>query len=66
MLKTCQIAVSKPNRNRSPIETACGASEVPESSFEAQQREQFRSPTERVLRPLRILRGAENLPDSSF
>ena len=30
----CQIAVSK-----SPIETACGASEVPDSSFEAQQKQ---------------------------
>ena len=32
MLKTCQIAVSKPNRNS-------GASEVPDSSFEAQQKQ---------------------------
>ena len=88
MLKTCQIAVSKPNRN---------------SLWRfGSAREQFRSPTERLLRPLRIavskpnrnslwrfgsakasserqskaagkvlrvlrvLRGAENVPDSSF
>ena len=52
MLKTCQIAVSKPNRN---------------SLWRfGSAREQFRSPTERLLRPLRILRGAENLPDSSI
>ena len=63
MLKTCQIAVSKPN-----IETACGASEVQDSSFEAQQK-QFVGPREgpwqsserpskaagRVLRPLTVL-----------
>ena len=34
MLKTCQIAVSKPNKK-----TACRASEVPDSSFEAQQKQ---------------------------
>ena len=40
MLKTCQIAVSKPNRN---------------SLWRfGSAREQFRSPTERFLRPLRI------------
>ena len=39
MLKTCQIAVSKPNKNR-----LCG-------SFEGFER---------------VLRGAENVPDSSF
>ena len=35
---------------QSPIETGCGASEVPDSSFEGQQKQ----------------RGAENVPDGSF
>ena len=74
MLKTCQIAVSKPNRN-----CLCGASEVPDSSFEAQQK-QLVGPLEdpwqsserpskaaaKVLRVLMVLRGVENMPDSSF
>ena len=64
---------------RSPIETACGTSEVPDSSFEAQQKQPV-GPREdpwqsserpskaaaRVLRVLNVLRGAENVPDSSF
>ena len=67
MLKTCQIAVSKPN-----IETACGASEVSDSSFEAQQK-QLVGPREdpwqsserpskaagRVLRLLRVLKRCQ-------
>ena len=73
MLKTCQIAVSKPNRNSL---WRCGSA-----------REQFRSPAMekdkasskrppkasgrvlkalQVLMVLRLLRGVENVPDSSF
>ena len=60
MLKTCQIAVSKPNRN---------------SLWRfGSAREQFGSPSSerqskaagKVLSVLRVLRGAENVPDSSF
>ena len=51
MLKTCQIAVSKPN-----IETACGASEVPDSSFEAQQK-QFVGPHGKEAKGRRKLLG---------
>ena len=64
---------------QSPIETGCGASEVPDSSFEGQQK-QLVAPWEvswqssetssklarRVLRVLRLLRGAGNVPDGSF
>ena len=71
---TCQIAVAKPN-----IETSCGASEMSDSSFEAQQKqlvwpredpwqssERQSKAAGRVLRVLKLLRGAENVPDSSF
>ena len=71
MLKTCQIAVSKPNRN--------SLWRFGSASFEAQQKQLVR-PQEvpwqsserpskaagRVLRVLWVLRGAENVPDSSF
>ena len=64
---------------QSPIETGCGASEVPDSSFEGQQK-QLVAPWEvswqssetpsklarRVLKVLSLLRGAENVPDGSF
>ena len=70
------MAVSKPNRNR------LWRWEVPESSFEGQQK-QLVAPREvawqsnetpskaagrvlRLLRLLRLLRGAENVPDGSF
>ena len=43
---------------RSPIETGCSASEMPDSSFEAQQK-QHRSPLETGC-------GASEVPDSSF
>ena len=60
------MAVSKPNRNR--LWRLGSAS----SSFEAQQK-QFVGPREvpwqscwEGLRVLRLLRGAENVPDGSF
>ena len=52
VLKTCQIAVSKPNRNSLWRFGSAKASSERQSKA--------------VLRVLRVLRGAENVPDSSF
>ena len=57
---------------QSPIETGCGASEVPDSSFEGQQK-QLVAPwevswqsSETPSKPARSLRGAGHVPDDSF
>ena len=55
MLKTCQIAVSKPNRNSLWRFGSAKASSERQSKAAG-----------KVLRVLRVLRGAENVPDSSF
>ena len=67
MLKTCQIAISKPNRNSL---WRCGSA----SSFEARPWKRTKQASSerpskaagRVLKVLKLLRGAENVPDSSF
>ena len=59
MLKTCQIAVSKPNRNS--LWRFGRAMEKDKASSERQSKA-----AGKVLRVLRVLRGAENVPDSSF
>ena len=71
-VESCNV----PEQFRSPIETACRASEVPDSSFEAQQKQlvgpredpwqSSERPSKAAGRVLRLLRGAENVPDSSF
>ena len=55
VLKTCQIAVSKPNRNSLWCFGSAKASSERQSKAAG-----------KVLRVLRVLRGAENVPDSSF
>ena len=73
MLKTCQVAISKPNRNslwrfgsareqfRSP------AMEKDKASSERQSKAAGRVLRAlKVLRGLRLLRGVENVPDSNF
>ena len=55
MLKTCKIAVSKPNRNSLWRFGSAKASSERQSKAAG-----------KVLRVLRVLRGAENVPDSSF
>ena len=67
MLKTCQIAVSKPNRNSlwrfgsAREQFGSPAMEKDKASSERQSKA-----AGKVLRVLRVLRGAENVPDSSF
>ena len=58
---------------KAPIETGCGASEVPDSSFEREVAWQSKeTPSKaagrvlRLLRLLRLLRGGGNVPDGSF
>ena len=58
MLKTCQIAVSKPNRNSLWRFGSAKASSERQSKAAGK--------VLRVLMVLRVLRGAENVPDSSF
>ena len=55
VLKTCKIAVSKPNRNSLWRFGSAKASSERQSKAAG-----------KVLRVLRVLRGAENVPDSSF
>ena len=55
MLKTCQIAVSKLNRNSLWRFGSAKASSERQSKAAG-----------KVVRVLRVLRGAENVPDSSF
>ena len=55
VLKTCQIAVSKPNRNSLWRFGSAKASSERQSKAAG-----------KVLRVLRVLRGGENVPDSSF
>ena len=57
MLKTCQT-VSKPNRNRLWRFGSAKASSERQSKAAGK--------VWRVLRIFRVLRGAENVPDSSF
>ena len=89
--RKCQLAISKPNRGSERPSKAAGrvlrvlrllrgAENVPDSSFEAQQKqlvglredpwqssERPSKAAARVLRPLRVFKGhAENVPDSSF
>ena len=56
MLKTCQIVVSKPNRNS--LWRFGRAMEKDKASSERQSKA--------AGKVLRVLRGAENVPDSSF
>ena len=70
MLKTCQIAISKPNRNslwrfgRAREQFRSPAMEKDKGSSERQSKAAWR--VLRALKVLRLLRGVENVPDSSF
>ena len=63
MLKTCQIAVSKPNRNSL---WRFGSAREQFGSPSSERQSKAAGKALRVLMVLRVLRGAENVPDSSF
>ena len=63
MLKTCQIAVAKPNRNSL---WRFGSAREQFGSPSSERQSKAAGKVLRVLRVLKVLRGAENVPDSSF
>ena len=66
MPKTCHIAVSKPNRNSLWGLGRCHGKAGGTPSKAAAEGFEFLRPSKAAARVLRVLRGAQNVPHSSF